>query len=119
MNNSNESKNLEIEKIENATSVEEKSYIFKSNKILGVTNDLNDILAYIEKYGEFNDTYVLGIGEKEQLLDLQNMILIQDALRSNLDNINTGELKIPKRFLDYNLVERVQIEGKTWQELLK
>lgn len=117
--NNNESKNLEIKKIENVTNIEEQAYILKSKKVLGVTNDLNDIIEYIKKYGEFGDYYVLGIGEKEQLLDLQNMILIQDTLRKDINNINTGELKIPKRFVDYNLVERVQIEEKPWHELLK
>lgn len=86
--------------------VEEPAYLMVADKNIGVTDSLEEIFAYIKKSvseGEWGKTFLIHAGDKTDLLQKENRLLIMDEIgkSANLDTV-----AIPQKFEKYHLTTR-------------
>lgn len=87
----------------NGVKIDELGYLMVTDRAIGVTNSLEDVLGYIQKHGEMGEAIRILPGYKDDLLQLQHRFLLQDTLSSN---ISGDKIEIPPRFTEWNLVQR-------------
>lgn len=102
---------MENEKIEIATivskgdmSADEAAYLVKSAEFIGVTNDMGDVVNFVNDCKEKQLAVQIIPGNKDELLKLQHRILLDDEITNSWE---TGRVIIPQKNTEYNLVERV------------
>lgn len=96
----------EKEKIQ-VISVEDKALLVLTNKYVGVTDNLNDIMGVIKECQNGEKPIEIIPGYKSRLLNLQHSILLMDEVCNSLGK---EEIAIPDKVNDYNLTERKRTE---------
>ena len=82
--------------------IEEKAFFVQSEKEVGITNNVIDIAKMLEEL-EPGEVVKVGVGYKQELLNIENTVLRLDAV---LNAYGEEGVFFPKRVVDYNLVER-------------
>lgn len=82
--------------------IEEKAFFVQSEKEVGITNNVIDIAKMLEEL-EPGEVVKVGVGYKQELLNIENTVLRLDAV---LNAYGEEGVFFPKREVDYNLVER-------------
>lgn len=81
--------------------IEEKAFFVQSEKEVGITNNVIDIAKMLEEL-EPGEVVKVGVGYKQELLNIENTVLRLDAV---LNAYGEEGVFFPKRVVDYNLVE--------------
>ena len=82
--------------------IEEKAFFVQSEKEVGITNNVIDIAKMLEEL-EPGEVVKVGVGYKQELLNIENTVLRLDAV---LNAYGEEGVFFPKMVVDYNLVER-------------
>ena len=89
--------------VDRVAQVDEPALLVMSADLIGVTNEMGDVLAFISECQKENVAVKIIPGYKEDLLDLEHRVLLMDEVENSM-----GGKKItnPKRMENYNLIER-------------
>lgn len=83
--------------------VDEPAYLLVANDFVGVTDDLAEMVLFIEENAKQGSTYQSTKGYKNELLGMQQRIfLIDESLR----DMQSDVILVPEKQPDYNIVPR-------------
>ena len=101
---------LKLEKGESVKidDIDEQAYLLVTDKVLGVSDSLEDVCGYLKSENKNGEMVTILQGYKEELLSIEQRLLIQDSVCTNISN---GTVIIPQRFKDYNLVQRCRCDN--------
>lgn len=87
--------------------VEEKAFLVVSETKCGVSNRLEDVIAFVNEAMNHGEPVVMCPGYRDALLEEEHKILCHD----NVDAMENGQFILPERTFEYGCFNR-QIAGK-------
>lgn len=83
--------------------LDEAALLIVSDKNIGVTNDIADVVEFIKTCQKENTPLHIIPGYKEGLLDLEQRILLVDEV---FNSLGSNKIINPVRVDEYNLIDR-------------